>query len=141
MIRPPATRPETQEARGGYTRGRQQACGNPAYVRVSNPLWNGRRVIRRKDATNYVTAGRAVWLRNRGDDLDQIRLLASHPKNRAVSIEAAAAYNRAVAVMVRSPEELIHVPVLMPDIALTNRSVRPFRHIAGRSGPVRTVQQ
>jgi hypothetical protein len=73
--------------------------------------------------------------------LDQIRLLASHPKNRAVSIEAAAAYNRAVAVMVRSPEELIHVPVLMPDIALTNRSVRPFRHIAGRSGPVRTVQQ
>jgi hypothetical protein len=57
------------------------------------------------------------------------------------AIESAAAYNRAAAVMVRSPEELVHVPVLLPDIALTDRRGRGYRHITGRSGPVRTVQQ
>jgi hypothetical protein len=135
MSPPPAARPETQSARGGDARGRQQTGGNRAYVRVSNPVWNGRPVMRRKDAKHYVSTGRAVWL---GDDCEQIRLLALHPQNRAVSIEASAGYNRAAAVMIRRPEELRHLPVLLADIALTDRSEPVRHHFTGRSGPVRT---
>lgn len=140
MSRAPARRPESQKARGGDSRGTQAAGGNAAYVRVSNPVWNGSPVIRRRDAKHFVSTGRAVWLCNQGDGSDQIRLLDYHPTNRAVAAVAAAGYRRAAAVMIRRREELAHVPVLMPDIALTNRSVRAYRHIAGRSGSVRTVR-
>jgi hypothetical protein len=127
-------------ARGGDARGTQKAGGNVAYVRVSNPAWNGSPVIRRKDAKHYVTTGRAVWLCNHGDDSDQIRLLDSHPTNRAITAEAATGYRRAAAVMIRRPEELRHIPVLLPRKALTDRTIRVQRHFAGRSGPVRTQQ-
>lgn len=130
----PAARPETQEARRGDSGGSGNETRNPRFIRVSNAAWNGRPVMHREDAERYVARGRAVWLRNLGDGLDQIRLLVAHPRNRAASTEAALGYDRAAAVMIR-PEELIHVPILLPKKALTDRSVQVRRHFAGRSGP------
>ena len=121
---PPGAVALNQEARGGGSRGSQKARENPAYVRVVNPAWNGRDAIHRKDATHFVSTGRAVWLRNHGDGRDQIRLVDS-PANRSARSAAAVAYQRAVAVMIRKAEELRHVPVLCPWIALTDRSRAP----------------
>ena len=138
MSPPGAARP-SQEARGSGARGSQQADANPNYVRVVNPAWNGRPVMRRKDAEHYVSTGRAEWLCNRGQESDQLRLVESHPRNRAAAAMAATGYGRAAAVMIRKPEELAHVPVLRAGIALTDRSVRGAHHVAGRSGSVREL--
>ena len=118
---PPGAAALNQEARGGGSRGSQKARENPAYVQVVNASWNGWPVMRRKDAEHYEATGRAVWLRNEHDGQDQIRLVDSKANDSARSV-AALAYERAVTVMIRKPEELRHVPVLCPRIALTKRS-------------------
>jgi hypothetical protein len=116
MIGPPATQPEIQEARGGKPQG------NPKRARITNPVLNQSPVIRRKDAERLVSRGRAEWVA-----ADQLRLVMSHPQNRENAAAAATEYNRAAAVLVRSAAELRHVPVLRPQIALTNRSTRRRR--------------
>ena len=152
MTGPPAAR-LTRNAETVDPSGPKDTPKVSSYVRVTNPARNGPPYLRRKDAEHYVTVGRAVWLRCEGPRpervqyaggllvYDQVRLLDSHPKNRAAAVEAAAGYRRAAAVMVRRPEELLHLPVLLPRIALTDRRVRGYRHIVGRSGPVRAVQR
>lgn len=129
---PPGLRPATQEARGGDTRGGQQT--NPNYVRIVNPVENRSPVVKRKEAAHYVSTGRGVWVGS-----DQLRLVLSHPSNQAKSAAEAEHYDRAVQVLVRSALELKHIPVVCPRIALTDRSVRSGRHVAGRSGPVRII--
>jgi hypothetical protein len=107
---------------------------------VTNPTWNGKRVIRRKDAEHYVSSGHAVWLFHDGRESDQIRLLESNNQNRANAAEAATGYRRAAAVMIQRPEELRHIPVLLPHIALMKRSAGGARHsVSGRSGPVKHI--
>jgi hypothetical protein len=126
---------EIQDARGGGSRGERKVQENPAYVRVVNPCWNGKPIMRRKDAEHYVLQGRAEWLVSHKGATDQIRLL-NHPSNRATRADSAQEYNRAAAVLIRQPEELSHIPVLMPEIALTRRTGHPRRHFVDKSGPV-----
>jgi hypothetical protein len=72
---------------------------NSNYVRVTNPAWNGKPVMRRKDAEYYVSTGRAEWLCNCGGGLDQIRLLESNVSNRAAATLASSGYGRSKAVL------------------------------------------
>jgi len=130
MTPPPAARPASQEAHEGQPRSSR----NPRWVRITNPAMNQSPVIRRKDANCLVAQGRAEWVA-----ADQLRLNLSHYANRANVAAAAYYYNRAVAKLVRSIAELRHIPVVRPEIALTNISVPAQRHFAGRSGPVRQI--
>jgi hypothetical protein len=102
-------------------------------VKVVNAIWNGSGTIRRKKAEHYVLHGRAEWLGS-----EQVRMLMSHPANRAAAAEAAAAYESIQRTMSR--EELAHLPVANVQIAYTDRSVAATRHVAGRSGPVRVIR-
>ena len=69
----------------------QEACGaprgsrtrNPKYVRVINPPWIDRKVVKRKTADLYVRDGQAVYV---GTDL---RMIESHPKFREAVAKAA----------------------------------------------------
>jgi hypothetical protein len=129
----PAERPEANVAEGaglsGQTKGR--TC---AYVKVTNPVWNGSGYIKRKTANFYVGEGRAIFV---GED--QLRLIESHPKNRAAYWRAAQEYLRVHRTMTRV--ELSHLPVVRPDVLLTDRSVPVHRTPAGRSGRVRVLMQ
>jgi hypothetical protein len=91
-------------------------------------------VIRRKDAARLVSQGRAEWVA-----ADQLRLVMSHPKNRANAAAEATAYHRAAAMTIRNANELRHVPIVRVQKALTDRSVPTLRHLGGRSGPVRRL--
>ncbi len=102
-------------------------------VKVVNPIWNGSGTIRRKKAEHYVLHGRAEWVGS-----EQVRMLMSHPANRAAAAEAAAAYESVKRTMSR--EELAHLPLANVEIAYTDRSVAATRHVAGRSGPVRVIR-
>ena len=123
----PAQTPQTQEARGGQPRSK----ANPRWARIVNPVQNGSQLIRRKDADRLVSAGRAEWIAG-----DQLRLVMSHPTNRANAAEAATHYIRATKVMVHSVAELRHIPVQKPQEALIDRSVTVGRRFRGRSGQI-----
>lgn len=56
-----------------------------AKVKVVNPVWNGNGIIKRKVADYYVSEGRAEWI---GED--QLRLVATHPKNQVAAERASA---------------------------------------------------
>jgi hypothetical protein len=91
---PPAVRPESQEPSGLVPGGMQSAVK----VLVVNPPWNGSGRIKRKVADFYVSEGRAVWageLRDKTTGIPQtlLRMIESHPKNKAAKLRAAAGYD------------------------------------------------
>jgi hypothetical protein len=61
--------------------------GGPKRVKITNPANNGKPYLRRKDADYYVRTDRAVWV-----GVDQIRLIDTHPRNRAAREAAAHGY-------------------------------------------------
>ena len=131
---PPAARPETQELPGLVPGGMQAGK-----VAVVNPPWNGSGKIKRKTADFYVGEGRAVWA---GEAL--LRMVEAHPKNQAAKLRAAAGYDAAKWDGRRiTPDELLNIGVVCPAKAitenLTDRSLGSGRHVAGRSGPVRSI--
>ena len=134
MTSRPAWRPENEGAAGAGPLGTENDGRQSVRVKVVNPVWNGSGYIERKTANFYVAEGRAVFV---GDD--QLRLIASHPKNKAASWRAATGYERIQRTMTRA--ELRHLPVVRPEILLTDRSTRARRGFAGRSGPVRVLQE
>lgn len=134
MTSPPARRPETQGAAGAGPLGMESDGRRSSHVKVVNPVWNGSGYIKRKTANFYAAEGRAEFV---GED--QLRLINSHPKNRAASWKAATGYERVHRVMTRA--ELAHLPVVRPAILLTDRSTRARRSFAGRSGPVRVLRE
>jgi len=54
-----------------------------AKVKVVNPVWNGRGLLKRKVAEYYVSERRAEWV-----GPDQLRLISSHPQNVAAAARA-----------------------------------------------------
>ena len=133
MTGPPAARSETQGAAGAGPLGKERD-GRRSAVKVVNPAWNGSGYIRRKTANFYVAEGRAVFV---GED--QLRLIESHPKNRAASWRAAAGYERVDRMM--TLEELAHLPVVRPGLLIRVRSTLVRRSSSGRSGPVRLLRE
>jgi hypothetical protein len=106
-------------------------------VRIINPIENGSNLTSRKRALQYVDAKRAVFV-----DDNSIRFIESDPRNQAANSRAAAEYNALNRTMSR--EEIVNIPLVRPGKALkellTNRSLVPARrHVAGRSGPVRSL--
>ncbi|HZL57841.1 MAG TPA: hypothetical protein VFC21_12190 [Bryobacteraceae bacterium] len=73
---PPEALTHTQELIGLALIGAKRQPGSSTKVEVVNPVWNGLRRIRRKDAEFYIDEGRAMWLPD-----GKIRLLNSHAKN------------------------------------------------------------
>jgi hypothetical protein len=134
MTGPPVGRPATQGAAGAGPLGTQNDGRQSVRVKVVNPVWNGSGYIERKTANFYVAEGRAVFV---GDD--QLRLIASHPKNKAASWRAATGYERIQRTMTRA--ELRHLPVVLPEKLLTDRSTPARRGFVGRSGPVRLLHE
>jgi hypothetical protein len=110
MSGPPARLPAIQEAHEAGPRGKANRT-NP-YVKVINAVWNGNGFIKRKLADRYVTEGRGAFV---DDDHNQIRLNLSHPKNRAAAARAAEGYTLDRTL---SEEEVAHVPVVRPGVAL-----------------------
>lgn len=133
MSGPPAVRPETQAAVGAGPLGTERD-GRRSAVKVVNPAWNGSGYIKRKTANFYVAEGRAIFV---GED--QLRLIESHPKNRAASWRAAAGYERVHRMM--TLEELAHLPVVRPELLITDRSTPARRSSSGRNGPVRVLRE
>lgn len=119
MSGPPGGRLDSQEAREGQPRS------NPRWAVIVNPILNQSPRIRRKDAERLVAQGRAEWVAS-----DQLRLVAAHSANRANASAAAVGYNNAAAALVRSADELRHVPIIRPWIALTERNNRVQKHSA-----------
>jgi hypothetical protein len=129
----PAGMPGEQGAVGAGPLGRAEDGRNSVHVKVVNPVWNGSGYIKRKMANYYVAEGRAEFV---GEN--QLRLIESHPSNKAASWRAAAGYQRVDRIMTR--DELAHLPVVRPELLLTDRS-RSARHaFSGRSGPVRVIR-
>ena len=72
-------------------------------VKVVNAVWNGRALIRRRDAEHCVSDGRAEWV-----GVDQVRLILSHPLNVAAAARARAWEREAIPIshrdrMARAP--------------------------------------
>jgi hypothetical protein len=134
MTGPPAGRPETQGAAGAGPLGKDRHPRRSAHVKVLNAVWNGSGYIKRKTANFYVAEGRAVFA---GED--QLRLIESHPKNRAASWKAATGYERVHRMMTLS--ELAHLPVVRPALLITDRSRPARRSFAGRSGAVHVLRE
>jgi hypothetical protein len=91
---PPETRPGSAQTAQVDPAGDNQVERTPklsSRVVVVNPLPSGLHRWRRKDAQHYVSVGRAVWV-----GPNRIRLVESHPKNRAVILEDAASFHRTV---------------------------------------------
>ena len=66
----------------------RREVGVSTHVLVTNPVWNtGSGYIKRKVANFFVAEGRAKWV---GES--QLRLIESHPKNRAAKFRAEHAY-------------------------------------------------
>lgn len=82
-MKAPNTDTNHNTAGAGPLRTPPAETGARSKVRVINPVWNGLRMIRRKDAEFYVREGRAAWA---GCDL--LRLINSHPKNIAAAARA-----------------------------------------------------
>jgi hypothetical protein len=57
--------------------------------------------------------------------LYQLKITRSHPDNQKAAAEAGLEYDNAAARMIRTPEELRYVPVLLPHVALTERRPKP----------------
>lgn len=149
MTGPPAGRPNTQEARGGYPGASQQAR-NANYVRILNPIPDAQPKIKRKLAEKWVRIGRAKWKVDKvhGETIE----LLDHPENKEAEQRAAerrllreenerccsvAWSNRS-----HSPQELLYIGIVRPNKAITeNLTVRTTvtRHFAGRSGPVKQL--
>ena len=111
-------------------------------MRVVNAVWNGSGYIKRKKADFYVKEGRAVFVGSvrhpdRDEMIDQLRLIESHPDNVRAATTAATGYESITRTM--SLAELAHIPLMRPQIAYTDRSVPATRHVGGRRGPVRIV--
>ena len=104
MNQSPAARPTAQEARVGQPRS------SPRWVRIVNQTRNLSPIVRRKDGERLVRLERAEWIA-----ADQLRLTAN-AANRASAAEAAIGYDNAAAQMVRSENELRHVPMVGPNV-------------------------
>jgi hypothetical protein len=92
-------------------------------VRIVNQVRNASPIVRRKDAQYLVNFGRAEWVGS-----DQVRLIPLHPANRAEMVEAACAYDCASKVLVRSVNELRHIPMTgdpMKALMLRTKRTRP----------------
>ena len=134
MTSRPAWRPENEGAAGAGPLGTENDGRQSVRVKVVNPVWNGSGYIKRKTANFYLAEGRAEFV---GED--QLRLIESHPKNKGASWRAATGYERVDRMMTRA--ELAHIPLVRPEILLTDRSTPTRRSFSGRSGPVRVLQE
>ena len=105
MMGPPAIMPETQEADGAGPRGSEKPKRLSAYVRVVNAAWNGAGYVKRKKADHYVKEARAVFVAP-----DQLRLIPSHPANRAAASSAASGYESITRTM--TLDEQAHLPMI-----------------------------
>jgi hypothetical protein len=99
-------------------------------VKVVNSIWNGPGTIRRKKAEHYVSVGRAEWVAP-----DQVRMVTSHPENRAAAARAKEGYVSITRTM--SLEEIARLPMARPRVAYMNRSLPTNGLDEGRGGPVR----
>jgi hypothetical protein len=131
-----------QEAAGAGPRGKSTARRLSSYVRVVNAPWNGSGFIKRKKAEFYLKEGRAILAGsardlNRDQMIDLLRLIDSHPDNVRAAQTAAVGYQAIRRTM--TIEELAHIPMMRPQVAYTDHSVRATRYVRGRSGPVRTM--
>ena len=87
-----------------------QPRSSPRWVRIVNQTRNLSPIVRRKDGERLVRLERAEWIA-----ADQLRLTAN-AANRASAAEAAIGYDNAAAQMVRSENELRHVPMVGPNV-------------------------
>ena len=128
-MEPPGARlnmQEAVEAVGAGPLGNTVTQKPSTYVKVVNSVWNGSGCIKRKVAEYYVEERRAEWV---GDD--QLRLIESHPKNRAAARRATRGYENVARVMTTA--EMKHLPIIQ-------RRKSTGRHGAlGRSAPDRVL--
>jgi hypothetical protein len=103
MTEPPSVRP-IQEAVGAGPLSKMMPR-LPAHIKVVNSVWNGSGYIRRKTALYYVMQGRAEFLAD-----GQLRLIKTHPRNRAAAHRAAKGYEDVHRPM--TVDEMAHLPII-----------------------------
>src|ERR1039458_3857447 len=126
----PPERAASQEVAGAGPRDTKAPPELSRHVRVVNPVWNGSGFIKRKVATFYLKEGSAVLVGrvqhpDRDEMIDQLRLLEAHPKNIRAAAEAAKGYQEIERTM--TLDELQHLPMMRPRIALTDRDRKSTR--------------
>jgi hypothetical protein len=126
MTGPPGVRPEMQGAVGAGPLGERAAKKLSTHVKIVNSVFNGSGYLKRKVAEYYVAEGRAEFVAD-----DQLRLIESHPKNRAAARRATWGYENVTRVMTIA--EMKHLPIIQ-------RRKSTGRHGAlGRSTPDRVL--
>jgi len=105
MTGPPGTRPEMQGAVGAGPLGETAGKKVSTHVKMVNSVFNGSGYLKRKVAEYYVAEGRAEFVAD-----DQLRLIESHPKNRAAARRAARGYENVTRAMTTA--EMKHLPII-----------------------------
>lgn len=87
---PPAARPVSQEAAAAGVARQKTPLKLSSRVKIVNNSCNTSGCIRRRDAEFFLAAGRGVYAgRDPATGRDYLRLVETHPTNRADAIEAA----------------------------------------------------
>jgi hypothetical protein len=138
----PAVRPVSQEARGAGPRGKPTQGQNPNYVKVVNPVWNGKGLISRAKADRYILEGRGSYT---SDSRDYFCLNVSHPRNAEAKERARIAEAETERGCqwpegkVVSRRELLNIGVVCPAKAITENITKRSgsrRHVPGPSRSV-----